>query len=437
MQPTVERLHALDAVRASALLAGVLLHGIGPWVEAPTELTFSETPSNTAAAISWAIHIFRMAVFFLIAGYFGRLATERRGTKGFIKDRAKRIALPLVVGIPLIVPLASVGWALGALATGMSFTELRDLAQSALAAPHSPSPHYGAPVLQVLGHLWFLYYLLMFYAVALTARAAARALDRDGKALRGIDRVLHFLMGTGLAAIVLALPVAAWYVFLWPEWPGWTGLPSPGSLVVSVPAFLAFGLFFATGWLLNRQTDLLLRLRERWVPYAIVGIALAVAAFVIAGPTPHWSAYLQGWELRIYAVTYITAAWCLSFALIGMALRFLSTASPVRRYIADSSYWMYLMHLVPIAFFVALMHPLDWHWSVKYGITVIATVAVLLLTYEAFVRYTFIGAVLNGRRVRPKKAALQGADDVTRQESESQFSRPERDVLPVRRSRID
>ena len=393
-----ERIHGLDAVRAFALLIGVAMHAVGPWLANVPNATFRETPSATAAAIWFFPHIFRMPVFFLVAGYFGRLLAERYETRRFIKDRAKRIALPLVIGFFAITALMGLAFALGCLASGMSFAEVTALlhAQSEQIATAGDAKEGVGHV--TLGHLWFLYYLLLFYGVALIARAAARAVDRDGKALSGIDRMLRFLMHTGLAVVVFALPIAAWYAFMWPEWAHWQGLPTPQSLIPSVPAVLVFGLSFTAGWFLHRQPHLLMQLRNRWVAYSLGAIVFAVACYLIAGPTPQWSPYLHGWKLHVYAVTYLLATWCASFAIIGVALRFLSGASPVRRYVADSSYWLYLMHPVPIVFFMLLMRPLDWHWSVKFSITLTASVLLLLLTYHAFVRFTFIGATLNGRR---------------------------------------
>jgi glucan biosynthesis protein C len=404
-QPIADRLHALDAVRAFALLAGVAMHVVPPWLENLPDWNFGDTPSATAAAIWFFGHIFRMPVFFLIAGYFGRLLAERHGTTMFIKDRAKRIALPMVIGFAAITPLVALAFALGSLASGMSLADLTALVQAQ--REHLSTEAGGAGGLGgvTLGHLWFLYYLLLFYVVALISRATARAVDRDGKALCGIDRMLRFFMRTGLAALAFALPVAAWYVFEWPEWAEWQGLPTPQSIVPSVPALLAYGLSFAVGWLLHRQTHLLLQLRERWVEYSLAAAVLAVGCYLIAGPTPQWSPHLGGWELHIYAVAYLMATWCSIFALIGLALRFLSNASPVRRYVSDSSYWLYLWHPVPIAFFMMWLRPLGWHWSVRFAITLAASVLLLLLSYHAFVRFTFIGATLNGRRHRRPVAA--------------------------------
>ena len=398
-----ERIHGLDAVRAFALLIGVAMHVVGPWLENLPDATFREAPSATAAAIWFFPHIFRMPVFFLVAGYFGRLLAERYETRQFIKDRAKRIALPLAFGF-VITALMGLALALGALASGMSFAEVTALVQAQREQIATAGDANGGLGRVTLGHLWFLYYLLLFYGVALISRGAARAVDREGKALSSIDRVLRFFMRTGLAAVVFALPVAAWYVFMWPDWAHWQGLPTPQSLIPNVPAVLVFGLSFAVGWLLHRQTHLLLQLRNRWVAYSLAAIAFAVACYLIAGPTPQWSPHLSGWKLPIYAVTYLLATWCASFALIAVALRFLSGASPVRRYVADSSYWIYLMHPVPILFFMLLLRPLAWHWSVKFLITLTASVLLLLLAYHAFVRSTFIGATLNGRR-RPRRVA--------------------------------
>lgn len=360
-----------------------------------------------------------MPVFFLVAGYFGRLLAERYETTRFIKDRAKRIALPLVIGFFTITALMGLAFALGCLASGMSFAEMTALLQAQTEQIATAGDAHRGPGGVTLGHLWFLYYLLLFYGVALISRTAARAVDRDGKALSGLDRMLRFLMRTGIAVVVFALPIAAWYVFMWPEWAHWQGLPTPQSLLPSVPAVLVFGLSFAVGWLLHRQTHLLLQLRDRWVVYSLGAIVFAVACYLIVGPTPQWSPHLDGWKLHIYAVTYLLATWCASFALMGVALRFLSKASPARRYVADSSYWLYLMHPVPIVFFVLFLRPLDWHWSVKFAITLTASVLLLLLTYHAFVRFTLIGATLNGRRHPRRVARGRGPSTPVPQSSES------------------
>ena len=94
MQPA-DRLHALDAVRAYALLLGVVLHSAAAFLDGFPIPLWVDEPSTGAAIIYYVIHMFRMSAFFLIAGFFARVLVERRGVKGFVKDRAKRVAVPL------------------------------------------------------------------------------------------------------------------------------------------------------------------------------------------------------------------------------------------------------------------------------------------------------------------------------------------------------
>jgi fucose 4-O-acetylase-like acetyltransferase len=54
-------------------------------------------------ALFFVSHIFRMTTFFLIAGFFGHMTFHKRGAKAFVIDRAKRIALPLVIFWPLLL----------------------------------------------------------------------------------------------------------------------------------------------------------------------------------------------------------------------------------------------------------------------------------------------------------------------------------------------
>src|SRR5688572_4671182 len=180
MQPP-DRLHALDAVRAYALLLGVVLHGTAAFLAGFPIPMWGDTPSETGApVIYYVIHMFRMSAFFLIAGFFARVLVERRGVRAFIKDRAKRVALPLALFLVVVGVTSAIGFVLGALPHGVDF--LMSLVQ-----PPQPQPGAAAPASQAaalggfnLGHLWFLYYLLIFYALALGIRWLIHAIDSRG-----------------------------------------------------------------------------------------------------------------------------------------------------------------------------------------------------------------------------------------------------------------
>ena len=387
--PSNERIHALDAVRASALLLGIALHATLPYIKGLPGWTIIERPNDTLPTVMYIIHMFRMPVFFLIAGFFGRMMMERKGTKPFIKDRAKRILVPLVLGFPLVSITVVLAYVLGALASGMTLQEVQGGMQRGMqGSPEKASAGSGIQ----LAHLWFLYYLTMFYTGVLVVRALL------GRFAPSADAVVRFIMRGFWAPVLLAAPMAA-YFYQNDAWLSWHGLPAPGySLVPSAEALLAYGIIFGFGWLLHRQAHLLFALAKSWPIYLGAAFVLLIVCRSIAGPTPRWEPYLQGRDLLIYTVAYMTGTWCWAFGLIGAAMRFLSQPSPVRRYIADSSYWLYLMHLSAIIFFSTLFIGLDWHWSVKYLLTIAGSTLLLLLSYHYLVRFTWVGAILNGRR---------------------------------------
>ena len=116
MSSTQDRLHALDAVRAFALLAGIAFHaafsfipGLPPGLWAIKDVS----PSATLDVAAFVSHIFRMSLFFFIAGFFARMLVERNGTRGFWANRLKRILVPLVVGWVVTFPLIAVAWTMG------------------------------------------------------------------------------------------------------------------------------------------------------------------------------------------------------------------------------------------------------------------------------------------------------------------------------------
>ena len=152
-----------------------------------------------------------------------------------------------------------VGLVLGALPHGTDF--LMSLVQ----APPQPPPvaaEAGGIVNGInLAHLWFLYYLLIFYALALAIRWLVLAVDPRGVLAAVCDRVVAFVMRGVWGPVLIALPVA---VYLWQlqSWTEWLGLPAPFSLVPNTMALIGYGMAFGLGWLLNRQTQALLDLAE-------------------------------------------------------------------------------------------------------------------------------------------------------------------------------
>src|ERR1041384_848348 len=143
---TEERLHALDDLRAFALLSGIVLHATISFMPGLAAVGFpaDNSLSPSLQVLFYVIHVFRMPLFFVIAGFFSHLLFHRKGLTGFLRDRAKRIFVPCVAGWLLFGPpaMAMVYMGLGPKIEG------------------PPPPFNGFP----LAHLWFLYYLLLFYS---------------------------------------------------------------------------------------------------------------------------------------------------------------------------------------------------------------------------------------------------------------------------------
>ena len=80
------------------------------------------------------------------------------------------------------------------------------------------------------------------------------------------------------------------------------------------------------------------------------------------------------------------------------------------RYLSDASYWMYLAH-IPLVI-AAQMLVRDWNTAAvfKFGLICVTVSALLLITYQRFVRYTPIGTLLNGKRTRPTALDRRGIE---------------------------
>lgn len=397
-----DRLHGLDALRGGALLLGVVLHASMNYMQPPIWLFPDEQTSPVASVLFFAIHLFRMTTFFLIAGLFAHMLLGRRGTWGFVKDRLGRIASPLFGLWWVVFPafIAVIVWK-AALDNG-----------GVIPTDGPPPPPLTLETFPLL-HLWFLWVLLLFYAAFLLLRAPFAALDRDGAVGRLLDRLTGALIGPwtpGLMAAPLAL--ALWFT---PDWFAFFGIPTPDKgFVPNIAAVAAFGTAFALGVLLDRRRDLLGRIERLWPVFTVMAVGAGAGALVLSGgPVPELVPLTDPSLKAAAACVYAFAVFASTFAVTALALRFLSGFSAVRRYLADASYWIYIVHLPLVMVGQVLMLDLALPWWGKLAGVVLGVMAVSLISYELLVRHTFIGKGLNGRRVpwrRPRHPALAPAE---------------------------
>ncbi|MBN8481944.1 MAG: acyltransferase family protein [Xanthomonadales bacterium] len=381
-----DRLHGLDAVRGFALLLGVALHAAMSWIPGAEYfwVTADTGPSTALAVLFHWVHSFRMTLFFVLAGYFGRLLLVRRGTRGFVVDRFRRIVLPAVsLWFPILMAIVAVltwnAWL-----------------KNGGALPDAPPPPLTVDTFP-LTHLWFLYLLTFFYAGVLAVRAGFMAIDRDGNGQRVVDALLRRALPF---TPVLAALVLAGVLMSLPTWWAWFGIPTPDTgLVPNRAALVAYGLAFGFGWLLQRQPDVLGVLRRSWPIHLGIAVAASGACLAMTGLVP--SAAPAGNTLADWttAFLYPLAGWSWSFAIIGLALRFLSAPSAARRWLADSSYWVYLVHVPVVMALQVAATQVDAPWWIEYPLVLAVATVLLLGSYQLIVRHTWIGAALNGRHM--------------------------------------
>jgi len=100
--------------------------------------------------------------------------------------------------------------------------------------------------------------------------------------------------------------------------------------------------------------------------------------------------------------------WFLIFGVSGLFLRYLGDHSPLRRYLCDSSYFLYIAHFPVIIVLQVVLKDVPLPPLAKIALVLIGAIAILLPVYRWGVRPTFIGAVLNGRRY-PAAVGLAGS----------------------------
>ena len=158
--------------------------------------------------------------------------------------------------------------------------------------------------------------------------------------------------------------------------------------------------FFLVGVKLSHQDAFLDNVLARSKAFLRVGIPLGVVAIV-----PQLWSQDAGHIHRDLTKTAAIVLGCTSTHLLVLGLwgwfgRKTWKDSSTLRYFTDASYWVYLSNMPLVMLWHVMLAPLDMPIYVKFSISLLGAFGMSMLTYEYGVRYTWVGAVLNKRRVR-------------------------------------
>jgi peptidoglycan/LPS O-acetylase OafA/YrhL len=390
------RYHGLDALRGITMVLVVVLHAALAYAVVPIPNLIWVVRDPAAHPVFdllcwWTLGI--SSPFYLMSGLFAAELVRSKGLWKFVKNRCKRIIGPFVAAGLIILPFTFFVWVGGWLVSGQC--TLREIARMKFHTQGYQQNLYGP------AHLWSLEYLAVMLLAYTVVQAISLKTRRPGVRVPLGSATLRRILTSPWRPLLFALPTT---LILW------AGLRVYGvdamidrsnSFLPECYRLLHNSIFFVSGVMLHQLRDDLGRLVHWGWRYLI----LSVPAFF-------WRAFLLHHDLIrpltwpgdfFLALAGAIFAWLITFGMLGLALGVFRQPRPALRYLADSSYWVYLCHLPLVGLLQLDLLPLAIPASFKFAAVLSVTMALCLASYQVMVRHTLLGRWLHGPRAASKR----------------------------------
>ena len=373
------RLHSLDFLRAFALLMGVLLHVLMLFLE---PFDGSEPRLGASIIFIW-IHTWRMPLFMLLAGFFTALSLSKKNTGNYAFNRLIKLGVPLLLLWSLIPAIDE---------EASRLFKVPELISWLL---------YDVPFTLRLEHLWFLYYLLIFYSILLLVKTTLPSiysfiLDCE----LSVSRVLMLW----LPILILLSPLNKPTGGIFGEIPITFGEIHLGSML-----FMAS--FFMIGMQAYKSSKLLENLQRTrfWLPSLIIFSLIPIGLLAWGGVKDEPFAFSGLLELWIVNSLSGSAALLLVLSIMGLTMHKISSSGYTLRWLVKLSYPIYVFHLmfvISVSGTLMFLGINDWI-VVLLGFA--SGIIFPVIIYYVFISWTPLDWVFNGyknSKYQPKSALM-------------------------------
>lgn len=370
--PQLPRLVYLDNLRSMLVVLVISMHAADTYSPLGNWYFTDRVPLGTPTLLSFAawqmfLQAFFMGLLFFIAGVFVPQSFDRRGPRRFLRERARRLSLPVLFYMFVLGPITEYyvahSWT-SRDATSFANEWLKHL--------------YNGEFLQENGPLWFCLALLIFslgyVALRVAVRAAAPRLVRFGP----MSAERNPPSTPALVGFALLLATTTFLVRV--------GRP-PTILNMHLGDFPQYVLLFGAGILASRQAwlpRLSFKTGVTWLVLAMTLGMLAWLAIMVGGGalTGKAAAYSGGWHWQSAALDMWESLTCVGVCL-GLLVLFrdeLGFQGRVGRFAAENAFSVYVFHPPILVGIARMLHGLAWNPLAKF---VLLTCSVTVATFAA------------------------------------------------------
>ena len=237
----------------------------------------------------------------------------------------------------------------------------------------------------VFAHLWIFWLLCwLILAFALYATIAERRLWR-GPPKNMILSPLRYLW------LIPLTMVPQWFMSARGAIPNFG--PDNFISIIPMPYIpIYYGIFFFVGAFYYDCDDSEAKVGRQWIITMPIALLVIFPVTLTLGLSTNW---LGGYRQPALLALKAMYAWLMVFSLMGISRELIARENRVWRYLSDVAYWLYLVHLPLLLAVQEMMRTWDLPVVVKFGLLCSAVTGILLLIHQFFLRYTFLGTLLN------------------------------------------
>ncbi|MBO1909210.1 acyltransferase family protein [Microvirga sp. 3-52] len=368
------RLHYLDWLKSLLMLLGVPYHAALLYADGTNWFIYSEAKSSVLTIVAALIHSFRMPAFFMISGMMSSMLLAKRGPAAWAKDRVNRIGVPLLVATLLISPLVVLSHRIflrGGHWQPEIITEIGPILMQ-------PGQHW-------VGHLWFLYVLLIYSSGLIGYHYMPPAVKSAVQNFSNICFANPYML---LASVIIYEFVVRTVTFLVERSTGFDfrlfGLLNTEALLVNLP-------FFALGAYISGKEFAHPFGGATWKIIAIMAALVGAYSF----NEPDFESKLL-WYMSSSVLSII-----FSMMLINIFKRKLNIRSDTIQALSKSSYTIYLFHMPVLTLIGSYLVHSNTALFAQYVSLLTAGIAIPLLLHQALGHSPLLIYLFNG--TRPKR----------------------------------